>query len=169
VLTAATIPELATALAQRLEQLGAAAGGIRLADGFTAELQRSIDQFSGYAQDGVDPDFHRGEKAIELFFNGAGRPGNDRNPTMYPFDPDGPYHAIILTPGTLDTKGGPVIDACARVVAGDGQPISGLYGAGNCIASPSAQAYWAGGATVGLAITFGRLAGMHAAQAAASR
>jgi 3-oxosteroid 1-dehydrogenase len=166
ILTAATIPELAEALRHRLEQLGAAAGGIRLTDGFAAELERSIERFNGYAAAGDDPDFHRGEKAIELFFNGPGRPGNEHNPTMYPFDPEGPFHAIILTPGTLDTKGGPVIDPCARVVDGDGQPIPGLYGAGNCIASPSAQAYWAGGATVGLAITFGRIAGVQAAEAA---
>jgi succinate dehydrogenase/fumarate reductase flavoprotein subunit len=167
VLTAATIPELAIALQQRLVQLGAASGGIRLADRFTTELRRTIEQFNDYAEAGADPDFRRGEKAIELFFNGPGRPGNDRSQTMYPFDPEGPYHAIILTPGTLDTKGGPVIDACARVVGADGRPIPGLYGAGNCIASPSAQAYWAGGATVGLAITFGRIAGVQAAEAAA--
>jgi 3-oxosteroid 1-dehydrogenase len=166
VLTAPTIRELGIALDRRLAQLGAAAGGIRLADGFADEVQRTIERFNGYAAAGEDPDFHRGEKAIELFFNGDGRPGNDRNPTMYPFDPEGPYHAIILTPGTLDTKGGPVIDSSARVVGSDGRPIPGLYGAGNCIASPSSQAYWAGGATVGLAITFGRIAGVQAAQAA---
>ena len=28
-------------------------------------------------------------------------------------------------------------------------PIPGLYGVGNCVASASAQAYWAGGATLG--------------------
>jgi hypothetical protein len=35
------------------------------------------------------------------------------------------------------------------VVDDTGEPIPGLYGVGNCVASPSAQAYWAGGATLG--------------------
>ena len=34
------------------------------------------------------------------------------------------------------------------------QPIPGLYGVGNCVASPSARAYWAGGATLGPIIAF---------------
>jgi succinate dehydrogenase/fumarate reductase flavoprotein subunit len=56
-----------------------------------------------------------------------------------------------------------MIDPHARVVRPDGSPIDGLYGAGNCIASPAGQAYWGGGTTLGLAVTFGWLAGEHAA------
>jgi len=37
------------------------------------------------------------------------------------------------------------------------------YGAGNAVASPAGQAYWAGGATLGLAATFGWIAGVDAA------
>jgi hypothetical protein len=39
-----------------------------------------------------------------------------------------------------------------------GQPIRGLYGVGNCVASPSARAYWAGGATLGPILAFAYLA-----------
>ncbi len=167
ILKAPTLTKLAAALDERLMALGVASGGIRLAEGFGAELERTVERFNSYARTGSDPEFHRGEKAIERFFSGPARPGNDRHPTMYPFESTGPYYAMILAPGTLDTKGGPVIDCAARVISSDGDPIPGLYAAGNCVASPSGQAYWAGGATVGLAITFGRIAGLGAAAAAA--
>jgi 3-oxosteroid 1-dehydrogenase len=35
-----------------------------------------------------------------------------------------------------------------------GNPIKGLYGIGNCVASASARAYWAGGGTLGPILAF---------------
>jgi succinate dehydrogenase/fumarate reductase flavoprotein subunit len=85
---------------------------------------------------------------------------------MFPLAEEVPYSAVLVAGAVLDTNGGPVIDADARVLTTAGGPIGGLYGAGNCIASPSANAYWAGGCTIGLAITFGFIAGENAAKEA---
>ena len=85
------------------------------------------------------------------------------NPTMAPLADTGPYYAVILAPGTLDTKGGPRTDPHGRVLANGGRPIPGLYAVGNCAASPSGQAYWGAGATLGPMITYAWLAGQHAA------
>lgn len=48
-----------------------------------------------------------------------------------------------------------VVEVVATDVLDDtGAPIPGLYGVGNCVASPSGRAYWAGGATLGPIIAF---------------
>ena len=159
-----TLEELATRLARRLEEAPAdVASGVRLDPGFATTLAETIARFDDDARAGVDTAFGRGRSPIELFRNGPARPGHEGNPALHPFEPVGPYHAMILAPGTLDTKGGPAIDTRGRVLSVDGAPIPGLYAAGNCAGFPSGQAYWAGGATIGLAITFGRLAALDAA------
>lgn len=87
-------------------------------------------------------------------FNGAIGPGTSPNPTMHPIADQGPYYAALLTGGTLDTKGGPKTNTDAQVLDDRNDPIPGLYGVGNCVASPSAGSYWAGGATLGPIIAF---------------
>ncbi|MIL09426.1 FAD-binding protein [Salmonella enterica subsp. enterica] len=77
---------------------------------------------------------------------------------MYPISDEGPYYAAMLTGGNLDTKGGPRTQVDGKVIGTDGQPIAGLYGVGNCVASASGRAYWAGGATIGPIIAFAYLA-----------
>ena len=85
---------------------------------------------------------------------------------MYPLSDSGPFYAIILAAGTFGTRGGPEIDSQSRVLHAEGHPIAGLYGAGNCIASPAAGGYWGGGAQIGPGIVFGGIAGLQAAEAA---
>lgn len=160
-----TLEELASAIGERLDALADQTGGIQLSEDFLEHLTGTIDRFNGFAESGVDEDFHRGEAPIELAFNGPKAEDNEfPNPTMYPIADSGPYYAILLAGGTLDTKGGPKVNTNAQVVTPAGEPIPGLYGAGNCIASPAGQAYWAGGGTLGPCLTFGYMAAMHASE-----
>jgi 3-oxosteroid 1-dehydrogenase len=150
-----SLEALAAAIADRLAQYAHVTGGLGLDPDFVANLRQTITRFNGFAERGVDEDFHRGEKPVQLLFNGPVKeePGR-RNPTMWPVSSSGPYYASLVTGGTLDTKGGPRTNPDAQVLDDTGARVPGLYGVGNCVASPSAQAYWAGGATLGPIIAF---------------
>jgi hypothetical protein len=107
--------------------------------------------------------FRRGEKPIQLVYNGPAKEEPSRaNPTMWPISDRGPFYAALVTGGTLDTKGGPRTNPDGQVLDDTGAPVPGLYGVGNRVASASAQGYWAGGATLGPIIPFAH----RAAQAA---
>ena len=167
VLSANTLQELAGAIDERLKTLAARTGDFRLDPVFAANLGKTLQRFNGFARAGKDEDFARGAAAYDSEWHQAFSPmrsdtkwpANDMpSITMYPLREQGPYYAIILGAGALDTNGGPVIDASARVLDTHDQPIAGLYGTGNCIASPSREAYWGAGHPLGLSLTFGYIA-----------
>ena len=167
-----TLDALAGKLKLHLASASEHTGNLTLGDDFTANIEASVKQFNGYAEDGIDPDFHRGESEYDRAWHSMhdkrkntrwDHEDSGKNVTMYPLQSSGPYYAIVLLPGCIGTNGGPLINEHAQVLDYDYKPIPGLYGAGNCIASPSVNAYWGGGTTIGNALTFGRLAGQHAA------
>ncbi len=167
-ITADDLPGLAAAVGRRLDELAGQRGisgrvgpGVCLADDFAATLEATVERFNRDAAEGVDREFGRGSTPVSRAWAGPIRRG--ANPTMYPLAPAGPYHAVLLAPGTLDTCGGPVVDATGSVLRPDGTPIPGLFGAGNCVAAPTGQGYLGGGGTIGPALTFGWLAGQSAA------
>lgn len=169
VISGATLAELAQKVAARLEGLRGARGlsaaigpDVKLAPDFTATLTATIARFNDYARAGVDPEFHRGETPIQQAWQGPSR-SPTANRTMTPLADSGPYHAVLLGAGVLDTCGGPVTDAAARVLRPDGRPVPRLFAAGNCTASPTGQAYWGAGGTIGPALVFGWIAGRGAA------
>ena len=164
VIKGASLEELTRILQDRLAAIARvqSATQIQLAPNFTRRLRDSIEKFNRYARDGTDPDFHRGEIPVEkdvYLTQGGMDAGNPfSNPTMHPLADHGPYYAIILAAGLLDTHGGPRINSRAQVLNSAGETILGLYGAGNCVTGPAGRAYWGPGATLGLAMTFGYIA-----------
>ncbi len=167
VISGETLEGLTSAIEARLAAITDRTGGFALDTAFAANLTETVARFNQFAEQGADLDFHRGETPIELAFHGPAAPGNDKpNRTMYPLSATGPYYGIILSGGTLDTKGGPKINDQAQILNTKDRPIPGLYGAGNCIGSPAGQAYWAGGGTIGPALTFGRIAAENATKEA---
>jgi succinate dehydrogenase/fumarate reductase flavoprotein subunit len=172
VITEATLDELTQNIDARLGQLASKTGGFRLDASFAENLKKTVIRFNEYAESGVDVDFHRGEFNYDREWTTfpptipgvEWPPKESKNYTMFPISANGPYYAIILGAGTLDTNGGPIINERAQVLDTKNQPIPGLYGAGDCIASPTANAYWGGGSTIGPAMTYGYVAGITATE-----
>ena len=167
VLEGASLEELVGQIANRLAEIAAQTGGLSLAPAFAANLKATLERFNRFARAGTDEDFRRGAAGYDNEWHAVFSPMRadsdwpaNANPsvTMHPFSDSGPYYAIILAAGALDTNGGPVIDAKARVLDTEDQPIPGLYGAGNCIASPSREAYYGAGHTLAMSLTFGYIA-----------
>jgi hypothetical protein len=155
VIKGATLEELAANIDTRLQKYAGQNGGMRITSDFVPNLKASIARFNEFARTGKDLDFHRGERGVDLLFNGNVKeePGR-KNPTMWPISDAGPYYAALVTGGTLDTKGGPKTNPEGQVLDLADKPIPGLYGVGNCVASASGRAYWAGGGTLGPIIGF---------------
>ncbi len=172
VISGNTLDELAANIGARLAKLSSSIGGFSLDTSFAENLKQTVSRFNSFADSGIDLDFHRGDFDYDREWTtfpptAPGTkwpPEGTKNYTMYPLSKQGPYFAVILAPGTLDTNGGPIINAKGQVLDTEYAPIPGLYGAGDCIASPTANSYWGGGSTIGPAMTFGYLAGLNAAQ-----
>lgn len=122
-------------------------------------LADTLDRFNRFAREGVDPDFHRGENIYEQFY---GDPEVKPNPSLAPIE-TGPFYAVEVLPGSLGTKGGLEINARAQVLNVWGDVIPGLYACGNVAAAVTGSGYGGAGGTLGPGMTFGFLAGMHAA------
>jgi 3-oxosteroid 1-dehydrogenase len=124
-----------------------------------AGLQRTVERFNGFAQSGVDEDFHRGESAYDKYY---ADPTNKPNPSLGELTHP-PYYAVKMVPGDLGTKGGIRTDVHGRALRDDGSIIDGLYAAGNASAPVMGHTYPGPGGTIGPAMTFGYLAALHIA------
>lgn len=126
-----------------------------------AELERTIARWNENCAEGHDPDWGRGDSAFDCWWGDPYRKGR-RDATLGPLQ-RGPYYAYEIHSGCLGTKGGPRVDPNGQVLDVAGEPISGLYAAGNVMGSPFGMTYGGPGGTIGPAMVFGFLAGRHAA------
>lgn len=130
------------------------------AQGLVATVQR----WNGFVRSGRDLDFGKGDSQFDLFQ--GDRESTPRNLGTIEM---APFYAVPIRTGALGTKGGPKTDANARVLNVWGQPIPGLYAAGNVTASITGPGYYGRGSTLGPGMTWGYLAGIDAARVALGR
>lgn len=123
-------------------------------------LARTIEGWNRNVARDVDPDFGRGSSAYDGYW-GDERAATLAGKTLGPID-TAPYYAVPVSIGAMGTKGGPRTDRDGRVLHVTGEPIPGLYAAGNAMAGVTGRAYGGAGGTLGPAMVFGFRAG-HAA------
>lgn len=126
-------------------------------------LAATVERFNGFAREGKDADFGRGDSAYDRYYGDPTLP----NPTLDVID-QAPFHAIRVEAGDLGTKGGLACDERSRVLRADGSVIEGLYATGNTSASVMGNDYPGPGGTIGPSIVFGYVAARHAAEGAAA-
>jgi 3-oxosteroid 1-dehydrogenase len=122
-------------------------------------LRETVRSFNGFARDGRDTDFGRGDSAYDNYY---GDP-TLAHPTMDVID-SAPYYAARIQAGDLGTKGGLVYNAHGQVLSADGTVIAGLYATGNTSAAVMGNDYAGAGATIGPAMVFGFVSARHAAE-----
>lgn len=145
---------------------GATIAELATACGVAADvLSETVARYNDMARQGLDPEFGRGSTAYNRYL---GDPAHRPNPCVGPIE-RGPFYAVRLVAGDLGTFAGIRTDEKARVLDREGQVIPGLYAAGNDAASIMSGSYPGAGITLGPAITFGYLAAMDAARAAAMK
>lgn len=127
-----------------------------------ARLRATVNRFNGFARQGRDEDFHRGERVYDRWL---GDPFETAAAQSLGTIEEGPFYAIQLYPGDVSTFGGLVTDAQARVLREDGSVIEGLYATGTSTASAFGRRSPGAGASIGPAFTFAYIAAKHAAHA----
>jgi len=131
-----------------------------------AALAETVKTFNAHALQGEDPLFGRGSTPYN---RKMGDPTHDGpNPCLAPIA-HGPFYAVKVQPGSFGTFAGLKTNASAQVLGRDDAPVPGLYAVGTDMASVMGGHYPSGGINLGPAMTFGYIAGCHAAGIAALR
>lgn len=123
-------------------------------------LEKTVTNFNKHAEDLVDPEFNRGTLHFEKFATRFAGPQANIGPIV-----KAPFYALPIYYGSLGTNGGPRINENGQVISLRGKAIPGLYSAGNAAMGILGSAYPGAGGTIGPALTFGYLAGIHVGNA----
>ncbi|BAX94439.1 FAD-dependent oxidoreductase [Mycobacterium shigaense] len=126
-----------------------------------AGLTCTIEEWNRHVARDADPDFGRGSSAYDGYW-GDDTATTAAGKTLGPID-TAPYYAVPVSIGAMGTKGGPRTDHDGRVQHVSGEPIPGLFAAGNTMAGATGRAYGGAGGTLGPAMVFGYRAGYAAA------
>jgi succinate dehydrogenase/fumarate reductase flavoprotein subunit len=126
-----------------------------------AALAETVKVFNEHARQGEDPQFGRGSTPYN---RKQGDPLHGPNPCVAPIE-HGPFYAVKVQPGSFGTFAGLKTNGCAQVLGRGDTPIEGLYAVGTDMASVMGGFYPSGGINLGPAMTFGYIAGRHAAGA----
>lgn len=139
---------------------GETIAALALAAGIDADaLEQTVAAWNADVARGEDRAFGKGSTVYNRFH---GDPEVKPNPCLAPIGKP-PFYAVRVVPGDLGTFAGLRTDASARALDDNGQPIPGLYAVGNDMASILGGNYSGGGITLGPGMTFGYIAGRHAA------
>ncbi|MHA6263968.1 FAD-dependent oxidoreductase [Arenibacterium sp. CAU 1754] len=125
-----------------------------------AGLEATLTAYNAAAHRGEDPAYGRGSTAYNRL---QGDSGHGPNPCVAPIE-KGPFYAVRVVAGSFGTFAGIKTNAHAQALRADGTMIDGLYAAGADMASVMGGHYPAGGINIGPAMTFGFIAGRHAAK-----
>lgn len=124
-----------------------------------AGLEDTVARSNRYAEEGSDPDFGKGDLELNRF---NGDPAHGPNPCLGPIATP-PFVALAVWPAEIACSSGLATNVDGEVLAGDGNPISGLYACGNDMATVMSGAYPGPGTTLGPAMVFAWRVAMHAA------
>ncbi|MEJ8823049.1 FAD-dependent oxidoreductase [Variovorax humicola] len=123
-------------------------------------LEASAARFNALAESGKDDDFGKGGTEYNRYL---GDPDHKPNACLGPLR-RGPFYAVEVVAGDIGTAVGIACNENAQALDSAGRPIRGLYMAGNDMHSVMGGEYPAPGITLGPALTFGWIAGAHAAR-----
>ncbi|OGA39608.1 MAG: succinate dehydrogenase, partial [Betaproteobacteria bacterium RIFCSPLOWO2_12_FULL_62_13] len=123
-------------------------------------LEATVLRYNEDARAGFDRAFRKGGNAYEKYLGDA---DHTPNPCVGPIE-QGPFFAVALYPGDLGTSAGLRTNANAQVLDAAGAPIPGLYACGNDMSSIMNGAYPGPGITLGPALAYGYMAGLHLAK-----
>jgi succinate dehydrogenase/fumarate reductase flavoprotein subunit len=126
------------------------------------KLADTVHTFNSHARRGEDPAFGRGSTPYNRKQGDPLHGGS--NPCVAPIE-KGPFYAVKVQPGSFGTFAGLKTNAFAQVLDRGDQAITGLYAVGTDMASVMGGFYPSGGINLGPAMTFGYIAGLHAAGA----